>query len=176
MKTPRLASILVLFATAREAEAALEFSGYLKSEKEIRFVVTDLENGKKSQWLTLGDTFQGFTVSDFDQRAEVLSLKSGSGIVRLTLKLAGTSDGKPGGSFLFKFGIIEGGKLTLNGRPVTFDELDFMIQNLPKRGISQITLSFPRTTPANSFRTVMESVKKAGIVKIEFKTDGEEAP
>lgn len=85
MKASIRASFLLFASAASVWAAPFEFSGYLTIAGQTRFAVTDAENGKV-WWLANGQTLPDFTVTGFDSKEEVLSLKTAAGIVRLRLK------------------------------------------------------------------------------------------
>jgi hypothetical protein len=82
---PKLAFILFVVAVCR-SEAALEFSAYTQTARELKFVVNDPEEAQASGWLTIGQSFQGYTLVAFDGQQEVLSVRKGDTTVRLSLK------------------------------------------------------------------------------------------
>lgn len=84
MSIPRLALAFALLTTAVHAE--LEFSGYLRSGESPRFVLTDKATGRTSDFLSLGNSFAGVTLAEFNAAEETLTVKRGAEVLRLRLK------------------------------------------------------------------------------------------
>ena len=81
-----------LLCTLCAAADPLEFSGYLKMSGEPQFVLTETPSGKSSGWLRRGQSFQGYKISDFDPKSEVLSVSNTKEVLRLPLKQAKVED------------------------------------------------------------------------------------
>jgi hypothetical protein len=87
MPSRPLATLLLAAAMLIPAAfAALEFAGYTTTRDGTRFVVTDLETKKTSDWLRVGDTFGGHRIAGFDARSETLTLEQGGATQRVKLK------------------------------------------------------------------------------------------
>jgi hypothetical protein len=89
--------ILALLAvTSSTCFAELEFSGYIKFGEKSKFVLTDTERKKTSDWLNLGQSFEDSTPIAFDQKKEILSVRKGDLIVKLPLKPSHVRESKEG--------------------------------------------------------------------------------
>jgi hypothetical protein len=84
----RIRSLLLaaLVTGSTDSRAALEFSAYLSSENRIQFLLTDLDTGAKSRWLTIGDSFLGHTLIIFEQKREALTLEQAGQTIELRIK------------------------------------------------------------------------------------------
>jgi hypothetical protein len=78
------------------AIAALEFAGVMKSRESVRFVLNDTETKKFSPWLAIGDSYAGCTVVRSEDQDSILVVRSGTGELRLPLRLASTGHGISG--------------------------------------------------------------------------------
>lgn len=77
-------SALITAVVALAADAVPVFNATLTVGKESRFVLLDA-TGKSSQWLEIGDTFDGFTLKDYDAKANALDLERDGKVTRVTL-------------------------------------------------------------------------------------------
>jgi hypothetical protein len=80
-----VATILAWVASATTT-GAVEFCGYATVGDKIRFVVTEPESGDTSSWILLGETFRGYTLVAFDAKADTLTVRSTSALLKLPLK------------------------------------------------------------------------------------------
>jgi hypothetical protein len=94
MKARTLGFILLVSLIAPMAHGALEFSGYISTGSELRFIVTNLDSRRTSEWLMIGDTFEGHSIAGFDLKEEVLVVHHAGTPVRLSLKGARVRDAK----------------------------------------------------------------------------------
>jgi hypothetical protein len=87
-QTLHLAILFLLFiGVGPTGEAAvLEFSAYLGTERTHLFVLTNRETSESSGWLTVGQVFQGYTITEFDPANDVLVLQQGGKNIRVNLK------------------------------------------------------------------------------------------
>ncbi len=77
MKTLRALCVAALTATAVFAADALPvFNATLTVGKESRFVLVDA-SGKASSWLSLGESFAGYTLKSYDAKTSTLELEKG---------------------------------------------------------------------------------------------------
>lgn len=75
--------------TVTATETGVEFAGFLRNGREHRFVLTAPSRGS-SEWLTLGQSYAGLTLVEFDAAREVLAVRADGRTLRLALK-----DGRP---------------------------------------------------------------------------------
>jgi hypothetical protein len=87
-------SITAALLVTSVGHATLEFSAYARIGRESEFVVTDLEAGKSSAWIALGQTFSGYTLVAFDEKKQVLSVRKDNAITELVLKPASVKEGR----------------------------------------------------------------------------------
>jgi hypothetical protein len=86
MKRRCYITVLLSTGVASACPAAIEFSGYLKAATGISFVVTDTEARRSSDWIHLGQAFDGYTLVAFDAGKEILWVKKGESKLELPLK------------------------------------------------------------------------------------------
>lgn len=77
--------IVALAVSARAADQAPLFNATLTVGKEHRFVLVSQPSGKSSGFLALGDTFDGYTLKNYDAKTGVLELERDGKTSRLTL-------------------------------------------------------------------------------------------
>lgn len=75
---------VALSAAAFAAENVPVFNATLTVGRQNRFVLIGVD-GKPSSWLKLGDTFDGYTLKDFDAKADALDLERDGKVTRVTL-------------------------------------------------------------------------------------------
>lgn len=85
---PVVLAALALGAAVGRAE--IEFSGYLRGSEGERFVLTEAE--RVSDWLDVGASFRGHTVTAYDAKSETLTLTREGATVRVRLKGARTAE------------------------------------------------------------------------------------
>jgi hypothetical protein len=82
---PRLLLLALAAASAlHAADSVPAFNAVLNMGKEQRFVLVGLE-GKPSDWLKLGDTYEGYTIKSFDSKDSTLDLEHGGKTVKVSL-------------------------------------------------------------------------------------------
>jgi hypothetical protein len=94
MKTKRWFALVIALSVAGLCRAALEFSGYLRTEKEFKFVIKEADDNTSSGWIVLGQAFKDYTLVAFDQKKEILSVKNGDSIIELRLKAGHVKEAK----------------------------------------------------------------------------------
>jgi hypothetical protein len=78
--------LAALIVGSHDSRAALEFSAYLTTDSRIQFLITDLETGTRSHWLTMGDSFLGHTLIAFERERETLTLEQAGKSIVLRIK------------------------------------------------------------------------------------------
>jgi hypothetical protein len=68
------------------ARAAIELSAFASVGGEFRFIISDAAAGVSSGWLSLGDNFGEYRISQFHGSDEVLTLERGIESIQLRLK------------------------------------------------------------------------------------------
>jgi hypothetical protein len=89
-----MALVAAALSFAGPLQAAVEFSGYMITAKETRFSLKDTEKKDSSQWLAVGQSFQGYTITGFDAEQELLSLQGPEGAVQLKVRGAMIKDAR----------------------------------------------------------------------------------
>ena len=91
LRLPLLLWFSVLMTTV---DGAVEFAGYISSPAGVQFVLIDRESRLKSEFLTIGESFQGNRIVAFDREEEVLTIqRSGDdSVARLALRRALVKD------------------------------------------------------------------------------------
>lgn len=74
--------------------AELEFSGFSITPTFQLFVVRDTENNQTSGWLSLGNTFRGYTLKSFDKTREIMTVQKDGRDLEIRLKESKIKDGK----------------------------------------------------------------------------------
>jgi hypothetical protein len=85
------------FALPVGSFAQLEFTAYLHGGGKDYFLLTDLEGGAKSDWLTLGRAFRGRTLLEYDAARSALIVAHAESRETLVLRQAATRDGNATG-------------------------------------------------------------------------------
>lgn len=159
-----LISVVALAAT--RLEAALEFSGYLSSANESRVVITDLETGKSSSWLTPGQSFQGYKIIGVANN--VLTLEYERKRLELPLKTDRVKHGKSPTLPRTPVAVAIGpdGSLSHEGKPVSPEAFDRILRDLAKTGMS-LALAVheppqPNQTSHQAVQRVMRSLRDSG--------------
>ena len=67
------------------AEIGFEFSGVIGGERDLRVALTNKANGA-TQWASVGSTVAGYTISEYDAKADVLVMTKDGKQLRLALK------------------------------------------------------------------------------------------
>jgi hypothetical protein len=88
MELRKRITFAVLALASSPCFATLEFSAYIKSEKSPKFIVADPAQAKISGWLSIGQSFEKYTLVAFDQAREVLTLRAEGATVELPLRLS----------------------------------------------------------------------------------------
>ena len=94
MKMTRVVAWALLLAAPLAAAPDIEFTGVLVLPKVTKFTLTDKTAGV-SQWLTIGDSFTGYTVSAYDAKEESIVLTKDGQQTRLRLVSAKTTEAAP---------------------------------------------------------------------------------
>lgn len=84
---PRLFTIIVIGSVALSARGEIVFNGITVARGQPRFSLFS-EEGKTNEWISLGESFSGFTAVEFDPQTEVLTLEKNH--FRKELRLQGS--------------------------------------------------------------------------------------
>ena len=94
----RLVALLLLAGTLLAAQPEIEFVGVLGSGRETR-VALKTKSSDQTRWVSVGQTFAGYTVASFDPKAEAVTLTRDGQQVRVPLRqarvAAGTAEAPP---------------------------------------------------------------------------------
>lgn len=175
-----IAALILWFAPT--SHAALEFTGYMRLKDEVRFVVTDLDSGTTSGFLTIGSVFEGHKVTAFDERSEVLVLDLNGQSIRLPLKDAHVRDGStaPPEKIELQLKISSDGALTIDDRAVDLDTFDALLRKHAATGAPlalyyHSSLDYSAKAQA-TLEAVMRLVPKSGVKKYSMKFIGPSPP
>ena len=150
-----LVTVIGLLVGAVMLRGVLEFSGYHILSGKSWFILKDTATGKTSDWLRRGESFGGYTVTDFDPGDESLTIVRGSETIRLPIRQARVREGAPAraeaqilvterGAALFRLVVSEDGRPLLNGQPFQFKAWDDMCADFARRGADVLVrISFP---------------------------------
>lgn len=98
----RMGVLTLTLWTIAGARGEVEFSGYMQTTRgETRFVLADPVAKTSSDWIGLGGAFGGYRVTEFDAKAETLTVVREGVTTRLRLKSAGV---RPGGTATIREG------------------------------------------------------------------------
>src|SRR6476619_335065 len=84
----------VAATVALGAEIGIEFSGVLGGGKDLRVALTSKASGT-TQWVPIGSSFAGYTVSSYDAKTDVLVLLKDGQETRLPMRQGKTSHAAP---------------------------------------------------------------------------------
>jgi hypothetical protein len=96
MKTKHLCSAALIALTTVVSTAAPEFAGYAEARNGARFVLSEGELSRASDWLALGDSFRDYKLIAFDRPNEVLTVERDGKRFELRLKVSRVKDDKAG--------------------------------------------------------------------------------
>jgi len=80
-----LAGVLVIAAASR-LQARVEFVGVLAMDGSTRFYLSDSEVGSSSGWISLQDSFAGYTLTGYDPSRDILTLQRNGEETRIALR------------------------------------------------------------------------------------------
>jgi hypothetical protein len=84
-RLPLVLSALGFVGASFAAESGFEFSGVLGGGKDLRVALTSKASGV-TQWISVGGSVAGYTISEYDGKADVLVLTKDGQQLRLPLK------------------------------------------------------------------------------------------
>jgi len=82
----KILAIIALICGSTAIGAPFEFSGYISTGDKAKMMIMDLADQKSSRWLSIGDSFRGYTLITYDASQEILTLKRESEVLQLRLK------------------------------------------------------------------------------------------
>jgi biopolymer transport protein ExbD len=147
--------------------AELEFSGYLKSGDGPRFVLTETSTGETSGFLTLGGSFAGGKIVEFNVKDEVLTVTRGSEALRLPLKAPRMRDGKATAdeSKVVRMGVTKDGGIQFDGRLLSAAVLDEILAQIALTD-KEVRVEIAGRAPFEAVTRFMDAVRAAGIKKL----------
>ena len=80
----RVLFYIVMLCVGARAVAEIQFVGAMVTSNQKLFALRSSEGGR-SQWLTIGDSLEGFTVADYDSKSDTLTLRKGTTSLALQL-------------------------------------------------------------------------------------------
>jgi hypothetical protein len=94
MRAKIYAAIVLLVLTACDCNAALEFSGYMLTGQESKFMLTDTIEATSSGWLAIGENFHGYALKAYDSAKKLLQLEHEGTTIELKLQDEKVREGK----------------------------------------------------------------------------------
>lgn len=88
----RLFFLIVLLTHSARAADRLEFCAFLRLGAQEFFVVGDPVAGKSSEWLRVGQSFSGYSITGFDAKSERLTLTAEGRVLTLFLRSGGNRE------------------------------------------------------------------------------------
>jgi hypothetical protein len=110
----------------QSADAALEFSGYMRLADRTQFVLIDAELQISSGWLAVGDTFRDCKIVAFDPREETLVVDRAGSTIRLHLRSSRITAGAAYSDEVQNLAIAlgPGGTLIIDHHPATLADIE----------------------------------------------------
>jgi hypothetical protein len=148
----------LIAGTFCDSYAALEFSAYITAGDQVQVLLTDLDTGIKSRWLTIGDSFRGHVLLTFEknQDAIVLDQAGRSIVLRLKDSRAIRSEGLSTQEEI-KVVISDEGAFILDGKALNQLALIEHFEGLARNG-KQVALTI--RSPSKSTNQNAESTRK----------------
>jgi hypothetical protein len=94
MQTRRLLCLIALISPALPVAASIEFFGISKTDKETVFALEDTAAAGSAAWIHIGQQFEDWTVTAYDDQNEALVLVRGSETQRIVLRGAKVKNGR----------------------------------------------------------------------------------
>jgi hypothetical protein len=141
-----------------DSYAALEFSAYLTAHDQVQVLLTDLDTGSRSRWLTIGDSFRGHVLVTFEKDQEAITLDQAGRSIVLRLKdsrVIGSEEVSTRAEI--KVMISDDGAFILDGKTLNQLALIEHFEELSRTG-KQIALTI--RAPAKSTNQNAESTRK----------------
>ncbi len=107
--------LTILLLTTLGLKAEIEFSGFFTTSKEALFSLVDTDAERSSGWLKIGQSFGGYTLDYFDREREIITLKQGERLLKISLRVSKIKDGRAtiSGSLKFLNEKVEGVRASL---------------------------------------------------------------
>ena len=154
-----------MFVVMDVCHAAIEFSAYNQTASSVKFVVTDTDDGSSSGWLALGEAFKDYTITAFDGKREVLSVRQDGRTTELALTPSRVRDGKVQ---TMKQGLdlklSKDGSFSVDARTVTLQELFALCAaKVSKDKETSLHIATEAGAPVAGLAAIMDTCRKAGI-------------
>lgn len=105
--------LILLVAVAHSLSAEIEFAGVFYLGEQGNFSLIDSETDRRSGWLQIGQSFQGYKIASYDRTAEVLRLVSSEDQLDLTLRPS----------------VVKSERITIRGKITIGDQKEIEIDN-----------------------------------------------
>lgn len=156
---------------------ALEFTAYLRVDSGYRFVISDGQPLKASEWLRLGQAFQDDQIVDFDPKTEVLTVKTPNGVVKVPLKDAHViAQPIPPEPVELRLRITLEGKIEFGNVPIALTAIDEFFRTAAAKG-TVVWLRFEQAPGMSqeqskraikSITEIIHGARASGVKKIWF--------
>lgn len=173
-RAPLLPLLLLLTAMALRAE--LTFEGYMANAEGTRFVLS-VEKQRTSGWLSLGQSFGGYVLRNFDPATESLTVERDGKLQRLRLvdgRVRSTSDDEsaPAARPIWVM-IGQQERISLSNDPAMLKALEERLATVTAMSPQPIVSVRVRsaTAPFSLVSAVLEVLKTAGIKKYSISID-----
>lgn len=147
------------------SQVPLAFSGVVKFPGETRFILTDLGTRKSSAFLALGESFQGHQLTGFNAATEVLTVERGGQVLQLPLKMAhvksGTAPPPRANRIEIRIAIAADGKLSTDGRALTFETFNLMLQDYGRTGSTLAVVVQQPSNPGPKIQEINRYISEA---------------
>jgi biopolymer transport protein ExbD len=160
----------VLVLATSHTFAAVEYCGFMFNARTAYFVLRNAETGRHSAWLTVGETFDGYTINAYDGERELLTLQHGSSSITLALKTPKTSEGnaQPAGNIIH-VSIAGNSSITVRDDPAMLETLKLELLRLAALDAQPIvTIRTSEKTELAFVRAILDLCKECGIKKVSF--------
>ena len=172
MKSKAHLVLVLLLATALRALGALEFAGFMSDARAIRFVLTDTETGTHSAWISVGQSFRGYTIVDFEIKSEILVVQHDSQILRLPLRASKIRDDSAApapSTITVSFG--DQSSISVRDEPALLAALEVELRRAATLSPQPtVAIRASEKTPMSVLRAVFDLCKKSGLQKISLST------
>jgi hypothetical protein len=81
---------ITLLIVSNGARGDIELAGIMRDSDSNRFILSDHVSHSSSDWLSLGDSYLGYSIVRFDAQKEILDVSNGGVVRHLSLKASRT--------------------------------------------------------------------------------------
>lgn len=148
--------------SAALAREGLQLYGYFAINCDYRFIIADTISQKRSQWLAIGEEFDGLVLDSYDPKDETLTVSNGSkkftlGLRRASIK-ANSNENRETYSWTAR--LQQAGTLIIDGRELTLNELpSWLHQKIATPRDVTMTITRPFATNSETGLIVDKAVR-----------------